>query len=194
MPPGASSTLQDSRSFHPAARASARVCGAMLLATVVAVLSSGCSSIQNEAGIARPPENVPVTELTGTRDYERLRGLGATRGTSDPRDGYRIGPDDLLEVRVPDLLENGSRSLTDGASGVVLQTVRETPLFQQGVRVTSHGTITLPLLGEFKAEGLDDDRARGRHQAAAGARRHPTQAAGQRAARRVPQRHRRGDG
>jgi polysaccharide export outer membrane protein len=110
--------------------------------------------MQSEAGIARPPENVTVTELTSRVDYERLRGLGAERGSSDPRHGYRIGPDDLLEVRIPDLLENGSRSLTDGAAGVVLPTVRETPLFQQGVRVTSHGTITLPLLGEFKAEGL----------------------------------------
>lgn len=153
MPEGVSRTLQDSRSLHPAARLSARACGAMFLATMVAV-SSGCSSIQSEAGIARPPENVPVTELTGTRDYERLRGLGATRGASDPRHGYRIGPDDLLEVRIPDLLENGSRSLTDGASGVVVQTVRETPLFQQGVRVTSHGTINLPLLGEIPVEGL----------------------------------------
>jgi polysaccharide export outer membrane protein len=97
---------------------------------------------------------VPVTELTSSRDYERLRGLGATRGATDPRSGYRIGPDDLLEVRIPDLLDSGARSLTDGASGVVLQTVRETPLFQQGTRVTSHGTITLPLLGEIKAEGF----------------------------------------
>jgi polysaccharide export outer membrane protein len=88
------------------------------------------------------------------RDHERLEALAAMRATADPRRGYRIGPDDLLDVRIPDLIDAPARTLSDQAGGIAVPSVREVPAFQQGLRVNSHGRITLPLLGEITVEGL----------------------------------------
>ena len=118
----------------------------LLLALGVA---TGCSKLRPSA-----PSALPVAELMDRRDYQRLEALAAVRAAVDPRQGYRIGPDDLLDVRIPDLIEAPSRTLGEQSGHVTLPSMREAPVYQQGIRVNSHGSITLPLLGEVPAEGL----------------------------------------
>jgi len=76
----------------------------------------------------------------------------AGQGTND---GYRIGPDDLLDIRIPDLLGTGSPSsvVPPGVAGTP-GWVAAAPVFQQGVRVSASGDVTLPLLGAVPAIGM----------------------------------------
>ncbi|MEW6271645.1 MAG: polysaccharide biosynthesis/export family protein, partial [Thermodesulfobacteriota bacterium] len=77
----------------------------------------------------------------------------AARGTPHP--GYRLGPDDLIEVRVPDLLEAqapvqaGAAAATPGRSAMA-----GAPVFQQGLRVDAAGNVTIATLGAVRAAGL----------------------------------------
>ncbi len=132
-------------------RRGGRAAGLLLLA---AALGSGCYGLKRDVGLGEMAPEVAVNELTTQEDYERLKALGANRGQADARSGYRIGPDDLLEIRIPELLETSSRGLGEAAPGVALPTVREVPVFAQGFRVSSHGDVTLPMLGAVHAEGL----------------------------------------
>lgn len=118
----------------------------LVLALAVA---AGCGALREPH-----PEAVAVAELMGARDYGRIEALTEARGATDPRHGYRIGPDDLLDVRIPDLIEAPSRTLGDQAGQINIPSMREAPTYQQGMRVNSRGNITLPLLGEVPTEGL----------------------------------------
>ncbi|HYV57451.1 MAG TPA: polysaccharide biosynthesis/export family protein [Candidatus Nitrosopolaris sp.] len=100
-----------------------------------------------------------VADLMSARDHERLAGIVAERAATPTDGGYRIGPDDLLEIRIPDLLDAGGRlqqarlvAATQGV-GAALPTVAEAPLFEEGVRVSERGDIMLPLLGVVPAGG-----------------------------------------
>src|SRR5439155_12355076 len=70
--------------------------------------------------------------------------------------GYRIGPDDLLDIRIPDLLEAQPQAASPhGAQGgAEVPTVSGAPTFQQGMRVTAAGEVSVPLLGMVPASGL----------------------------------------
>ncbi|MCW5889157.1 MAG: polysaccharide biosynthesis/export family protein [bacterium] len=119
----------------------------------LALGGAGCG-LQRDVGLSTPPENVAVRDVVSERDRERLQALAAERSGGDPRRGYRIGPDDLLEVRIPELLESGNRGPAELSRGIVAATVPGVPTFTQGFRVGADGVITLPLLGPVRAEGL----------------------------------------
>jgi polysaccharide export outer membrane protein len=112
-------------------------------------LAEGCSVRHSATG--KPGERV-VGELITARDRARLTEVATARASSSPDNGYRIGPDDLLDVRIPDLLDAQSAGarVTQGEP----QAVAQAPLFQQGLRVGADGKVTVPLVGPIRAEGL----------------------------------------
>lgn len=116
-------------------------------ATLGLVLATGCG-----AGRPAPVPTAPAPDAAhldpATRS--RLAALATTRTTAGEAGGYRIGPDDLLDVRIPDLFAGGPRSegIRPG------QAVAEAPVMQQGFRVGADGRIQLPLLGAVRAAGL----------------------------------------
>jgi polysaccharide export outer membrane protein len=89
-------------------------------------------------------------------DRARLEAVAAERARTPEVGGYRIGPDDLLDIRIPELV--AARDWTPPASarqGSSWPTpVAETPVFQQGLRVDGHGYVAIPLIGPTKAAGL----------------------------------------
>src|SRR5262249_4837450 len=92
-------------------------------------------------------------------DRARLAALVAERQHADARDGYRIGPDDLLDIRIPDLIPADASARTqdvtrNASSGSSASTIADTPAFQQGVRVSSRGDVSLPYLGLVRVEGF----------------------------------------
>lgn len=87
-------------------------------------------------------------------DRHRLETI--VRARALPSDGgYRIGPDDLLDIRIPDLLDPATMAapLAERDGGLVAA-LRQAPLFQQGARVSALGDITLPLIGTVRAGGM----------------------------------------
>jgi polysaccharide export outer membrane protein len=90
-------------------------------------------------------------EVLTARDRERLATLGRERSGATPDAGYRIGPDDLLEIRIPDLITADRQAVDASAGGVA--PVAEAPVFRQGIRVDARGDVSLPLLGVLHVEG-----------------------------------------
>jgi protein involved in polysaccharide export with SLBB domain len=86
-----------------------------------------------------------------TRDRTALAQVSAAREKTRLEDGYRLGPDDLLEVRIPNLV--GAREGQLPQVGATSTPVAEAPVFQQGYRVGADGTINLPLLGDVHVGG-----------------------------------------
>lgn len=101
------------------------------------------------------PTHGAVGTVMNDRDRDALAKLTAERAAEKPTDGYRIGPDDLLDVRIPDLTDPqslvGSR-FGQGQSGG--QAVAAAPAFQQGLRVSASGDINVQTLGSVHAAGL----------------------------------------
>ena len=89
-------------------------------------------------------------------DRSRLEAVVAERAHADARDGYRIGPDDLLDIRIPDLVpvDAATRGQDASHNGTGVPSVADAPVFQQGMRVSSHGEVSVPYLGLVRAEGL----------------------------------------
>lgn len=118
------------------------------------------------SGCAGPPASQPrpriasesqasAVELMTERDRAQLAAISAARAYGDVRDGYRIGPDDLIEVSIPDLVVAAGRSFGSSIQrGRSMPSVAEVPALEQGLRVNSHGDVTLPYLGTVHAEGL----------------------------------------
>ena len=127
------------------------LCRSCLLAATL-VLVVGCSAERT-----RPPDVSQnpnaVSSLMSAGDCHRLDALTAQRAAEPvdegSSDGYRIGPDDLLDVRIPDLLGAAALSLRNTAVGT-----GSAPAFQQGLRVTADGTVNVPMLGPVRAAGL----------------------------------------
>src|SRR5262245_41619320 len=119
-----------------------RTARAALSLVVVVALVSGCAARQ----VAR--QDGPTLDLMSANDRTRLEAVAAARA-GDPAEGYRIGPDDLLDVRIPDLLAVDAATQIRQADAVAAA-----PVFQQGLRVSAGGDVTIPLLGSVKAEGL----------------------------------------
>ena len=124
-------------------------CGIAVASLVVA---AGCSLTR-----APSPGDTRVASLTSERDRARLAALTAQRiaQQSDPDQGYRIGPDDLLEIAIPDL--GGTTPVQApqvvAPPGPSVPTVEAAPIFRQGLRVGATGDITVPQLGIVIAAG-----------------------------------------
>lgn len=84
-------------------------------------------------------------------DLERLAALSRARRDDEHRAPYRIGPDDLLEIAIPDLLE--AQPYAPSAGGAP-QPVAGSPSAVRGYRVDHRGEIGLPWVGTVQAAGL----------------------------------------
>jgi polysaccharide biosynthesis/export protein len=122
------------------------------IAVASLVVAAGC-------GLTRAPSpgDARINSLTSEADRARLAALTAQRiaQQSDPDQGYRIGPDDLLEIAIPDL---GGTSPVQAPRviappGPSMPTVEAAPIFRQGVRVGATGDIAVPQLGIVLAAG-----------------------------------------
>jgi protein involved in polysaccharide export with SLBB domain len=121
------------------------------------VFGAGCrpgGAVRAELGLVPEPGSVAVGDLMGVADRARLESLVATRASAAGDEGYRIGPDDLLDIRVPDLLD--AEAVPGGAAhlGSAASPVAGAPVFQQGFRVSAGGVVTIPMLGAVSAAGL----------------------------------------
>jgi polysaccharide export outer membrane protein len=110
----------------------------------------GCAPARPSA--PRPEAANGGAEVLTARDRDRLATLGQQRSGAAPDDGYRFGTDDLLDIRIPDLI-TADQKATDTAAGGVAP-VAEAPVFRQGMRVDARGDISLPLVGVLHVEGL----------------------------------------
>jgi polysaccharide export outer membrane protein len=100
------------------------------------------------------PATGSAGDLMSTHDRDRLRTLTAERAAAPADGGYRIGPDDLLDIRIPDLIDNTRpQQVAALQNGAIIPAVAEAPVFQQGARVTERGDVTIPLIGEVPASG-----------------------------------------
>jgi len=115
------------------------------------------------ADACAPPQTVqgaPALSSTALQvmtpgDKARLEALTRSR-LSEGRDfEYRIGPDDLVEVQIPDLMDTASMrgAAPMGQNASVIPFVAQAPTYQQGLRVDADGSITLPFIGAIHAEG-----------------------------------------
>jgi polysaccharide export outer membrane protein len=88
-------------------------------------------------------------------DRARLERLAKERTSEKDDSGYRIGTDDLLEIRIPDLLDgSGTRGVTPAVeTGGYMPVVAQAPVFEQGLRVDAEGNVTLPLIGPVNVGG-----------------------------------------
>lgn len=123
-------------------------------------LAGGCAARQRVSDLDlldMPSGQVAAPGILNAHDRRRLEDIARARASAPAPTGYAIGPDDLLEIRIPDLLEVApsaalGRAPTGGAAA--LPQVAEAPVFQQGSRVSADGTIMLPLLGIVPVAGL----------------------------------------
>jgi polysaccharide export outer membrane protein len=124
---------------------------------LTAALVAGCStsSVRRDLDLAEPSSGTPSSgDLMSPRDRDALAGLAAAR-SQEGRDGYRIGPDDLLDVRIPKLLSSQATEAPHAQNnGASVPAVAEAPVFQEGLRVAADGNVTVPLLGSVHAAGL----------------------------------------
>jgi len=127
-----------------------------VVASAVALCAAigGCSARRpvspTPEGALTPPD---VGGLTSARDRARLAAIAAERAGAADASGYRIGPDDLLEVRIADLLDVQSPAAVASTSARI-GVVAPAPSFQQGLRVDAAGDIAIPLLGTVRAADL----------------------------------------
>ena len=117
----------------------------------------GCSTrhgISPDSPNAQPaPPN--AADLISSRDGARLTAIATARAAAPADGGYRIGPDDLLDVRIPDLIEAQAPAAARlGQNGTELPVVSGAPTFQQGIRVSASGHVNIPTLGLVPAAGL----------------------------------------
>jgi polysaccharide export outer membrane protein len=126
-------------------------CRAALLLALA--LGCGASRAGDRLGPAR--SGASPGDLLGAHDRARLEALAAERTSPAAEEGYRIGPDDLLDVRIPELLEAhaAAPAVRPGPAGAGMPTVAEAPIFQQGLRVDASGQVVIPTLGRIPAAG-----------------------------------------
>ncbi len=170
-----------------------RARGAWLWMTVaaVAVVGAGCGAHRPTApqGTLSAPGSTSASapgstsagigDVMSSRDRAGLESLALRRGTSPASDGYRVGSDDLLDVRIPDLLD--AQPLTGAARGASGSTsgpspVAAAPAFQDGLRVNGAGDVTVPLIGRVHVAGhttTEIERDLARRLVAAGILRNP---------------------
>jgi polysaccharide export outer membrane protein len=114
---------------------------------------AGCGATR-----APSPGDTTISGLMSAADRARLTALTAQRiaQQSAPQQGYRIGPDDLLDIGIPDLMDASTVHGTapTGPPGPAVPSVDAAPAFHQGVRVSATGDISIPQLGLVPAAGL----------------------------------------
>ena len=131
--------------------------GPCVSALALVTLAAGCSvtSVRSDLDLAQPRTGTASAgDLMSTRDHDTLASVSTER-VREGRDGYRIGPDDLLDIRIPKLLTSQPPDSTHPTNtGATVPSVAEAPVFQEGLRVAADGNITLPLIGSIRAAGL----------------------------------------
>jgi polysaccharide export outer membrane protein len=134
----------------------------------IAVLSLALLAACGTTRAPSPGDN-RIINLVSESDRARLASLTAQRiaQQSDPDQGYRIGPDDLLEIAIPDLINASAyrRVQVTDPPGPGVPPVEAAPIYREGVRVSAMGDITVPQLGTViasghTARGLEVDIAR----------------------------------
>lgn len=129
--------------------------GRHLLVLALAATTAACGVRQELGFTDKSAPAAGAGDLMSAADREQLAALTVARASGGPGAGYRIGPDDLLDVRIPDLVDAappaGQRATANGAA---LPTVAEAPVGQTGVRVSAAGDITVAQLGTVRAAGL----------------------------------------
>jgi len=130
-----------------------RAWGGAVAAALLVLAAAGCGATR-----APSPGDTSVTDLMTAGDRSRLQTITTQRiaQQSDPDQGYRIGPDDLLEISIPDLLgATAFRGATlTGPPSPAVPGVEAAPVFRQGFRVSALGDIALPQLGTVPVAGL----------------------------------------
>ena len=96
-------------------------------------------------------------DLMTPADVAALTAIVSARAAGPAQDGYRIGPDDLLDIRIPDLIDAQSAAgarLSASAGGGSGSVVAGAPAYQQGLRVSGGGEVSIPTIGQVRAAGL----------------------------------------
>jgi len=129
-------------------RSSRRPRGAVVLLGLAA-LSGGC---RQAGGLAASElHSAPVAgDVMSARDRTRAEAVAAARVGAGNAEGYLIGPDDLLDIRIPDLVLPAAPLVRP----VGFAPLAEAPVPEQGFRVNAAGDVTLPLIGAVHAQGL----------------------------------------
>ena len=127
-------------------------------AVLLLVPFGGCAPRAKPAANAARAQAAPAVsagDLMSSQDRTRLEALAAARANGPSDDGYRIGPDDLLDIRIPDVLDGqGAGLLSRPALGTPGPAAVAAAPAAQGLRVSDRGDITLPFIGQVHAEGL----------------------------------------
>src|SRR5881628_2534197 len=135
-------------------RRAATSVAAVLLLAPFGGCAPGAKPAANAARAQAAPA-VPAGDLMSSQERTRLEALAAARAKGASDEGYRIGPDDLLDIRIPDVLDGqGAGPVGRQAPGTPgPATVAAAPA-SQGLRVNDRGDVTLPFIGSVHAEGL----------------------------------------
>lgn len=125
-------------------------------ASLALLMSSACGPHRAPHFEGSTGTSEAVGAVMSTRDRDALLKITAARAAEKPTDGYRIGPDDLLDIRIPDLTDPQAMvsARLGGTGGAGAQAVAAAPAFQQGLRVSATGEINVQTLGLVKAAGL----------------------------------------
>ncbi len=130
--------------------------GVVVAGGCVAVVS-GCGAARNsglDRTTAAPPRvATSVGDLMSAHDHDTVVALARTRASAPIDSGYVIGADDLLDIRIPDLLDAQPQAARPSTGGGVPSPINGAPTFQQGMRVDARGEVTLPILGAVAAAG-----------------------------------------
>ena len=121
-------------------------------------LGSGCGlgarpKVGTDPGQPEPPSAVVAGDVMSSRDRTRLEALAAERALEPSDGGYRVGPDDLLEIHIPDLVDVQGPWPRPGLGATGPAAVAAAPAVQ-GVRVNASGYVSLPQIGLVRAEGF----------------------------------------
>jgi polysaccharide export outer membrane protein len=132
---------------------------AALLLPLALVFAKGCSvrhGADPEQAKFDTAREVATVDLTSARDRARLDALVTARSQQRLDEGYRLGPDDLLDIRIPDLLpaSTGGAEPRTVAGSSDIPVVAGAPAFQQGLRVSATGEVSIPTVGTIKVTGL----------------------------------------
>ncbi len=135
-------------------RAASMFAAVLLLAPFGSGCAPGAKPAANAARAQAAPA-VPAGDLMSSQDRTRLEALATARAKGASDEGYRIGPDDLLDIRIPDVLDGqGAGLLNRPAPGTPGPVAVAAAPAAQGLRVSDRGDITLPFIGQVHAEGL----------------------------------------